>query len=207
MGVHRVHHERELLLLGLIAACLTALAACSVAAGGTGAAAVPAVALATASTSPQSLPPDKQAYLDRQAQMQVSTAAMAANAGITKASAPTPPPLPPGATALAPMTSAGDGTIVDSSASPPGVNAKITNRWYEQLTTGDFVVVFAGAPSGSTTTGLVLVTAGPGTPARTFTAPGHHGALTILGAGGQTLSLRAADGTLLSFDVSTLSFG
>ncbi len=181
------------------------------------AACVPGGALTTGSTSPtatasftpeNTLPPDKQADADRIAAALASASAANASLGITKdADSGSPKPGPTAdQTTLEPHVPAGAGTIIESSDPAPGVNAPITNRWFASLGTGGFVSVFAGRDATDESQGLVLVTYGMPGDVQRFDAPGAHGALDIIGAVDDVLSLRAADGTTISFDVSTLSF-
>lgn len=121
--------------------------------------------------------------------------------------------LPPQGTPFSPyhQTAAGDGHIVDSDLGPPGtVDATYSNDWYE-TTSSEVVEVYAGALSSDPTQGFVLVVRWDLDHASILasnhvSSPTKAGALTIVGATGEVLALRAADGSSINFDVDSGQF-
>ena len=168
---------------------------------------IPLWFLASCGTMASSLPPGKQADLDRQnAALASAQAANEAN-GITKAQDPGPPTGPSDTgVILDPHFPAGAGTVFETSDPAPGSDAVIINRWYENKGDSDFVTVFAGRDALNDSEGLLLVTYGMPGDLHRFDAPGAHGALRIVGAAGDVLAIRATDGHSYQFDVSALAF-
>jgi hypothetical protein len=173
---------------------------------------VGAGALATPSTSASAtpedtLPPDKQAELDRDLQAMASAEAANESLGITKANDPGRPlPGPTDGAILEPHFVAGAGMVIESTYPAPGMDAPVTNVWFEDRGGSDFTTVFAGRDAKDVSQGLVLVTHGMPGDVQRFDAPGAHGALEVVGAVGELLTLRAADGATQYFDAASLSF-
>ncbi|MGC8635383.1 MAG: hypothetical protein ACP5VP_12160 [Candidatus Limnocylindrales bacterium] len=155
-----------------------------------------------------SLPATKQATLDAYASL---VAREKANAGVTK---PTWTPIPIASQDVVQLIShraAGAGELYDGATQLPGqTGIVVANVWVEQQQ-GRIVDVFAGGVVDDPTKGVVTVAIWNSSRAvwlggGTSFAPGDHGALRIVGATGETLSLRATDGSTITFDVPTLSF-
>jgi hypothetical protein len=153
------------------------------------------------------LPPNKQADEDRRLAALAAASADAAARGITKADDPGPPTPGPSEAdiILDPHFNAGAGMVIQSTDPAPGVDAVITGYWFEDRGNSHFVSVFAGRDAKNQSQGVVLVTFGLPDVLR-FNAPGAHGRLEIVGAVGEVLDLRAADGAALRFDVTALKF-
>jgi len=135
-------------------------------------------------------------------------------------------PQPPAGTTPIPMTptpasiarqAAGAGFIVNDFTSPfPAMSHVITSMWYEEIG-NQRIVVYAGAlrdEPGVTTAasqGVVIVqietldhtlVSGGGT----FSTPSKVGAVTIVIARGERLTLQSINGTTLYFDLPTRQF-
>lgn len=167
-----------------------------------------ASAVVASNSGAHTLPPAKQAFLDREAQVRAQAAASNAAAGIAKSNAPAPSAAPPGSQmALDPESQAGDGILIQSSVPPAGEQDTIVkNRWYLSLGSAGILVVYAGCDATVQSEGVVLVSRGSGAPIDRFVAPGGHGCLAIVGASARTLQLAAADGFTIQFDVRTSAF-
>jgi hypothetical protein len=195
MKVRRYHGSlttARLILLGVIAAT----------------AALGTTAVIASNSGSPTVPPAKQAYLDREAQARDQAAARNAAQGITKANAPAPGAAPLGGQmATDPQSAAGDGVIIESTVAPAGeTGTLVKNRWYLSLGNAGFLAVFAGCDSNVPSEGVVLVSHGPGAPVERFVLPGSHGCLSITGATGRTLRLVAVDGFTTNFDSSAQAF-
>ena len=179
------------------------LASCTVGMGG-----APLVSETPASVTPEAtLPPDKQTDKDRRLAALAAASAANASLGATKgADSGSPNPGPSDGGILEPHFTAGAGMVIESTDPAPGLDAPITNHWFESPSPADFVSVFAGRDATDVSQGIVLVSHGMPGDVQRFNAPGAHGALEIVGAVGEVLTLHGEDGSTLYFDVSTLSF-
>jgi hypothetical protein len=160
----------------------------------------------------QAIPAEKQAILDRYAQMQADGLANPAPQPTNPVNPfGTPPPVDPGALALG--SAAGSGRLVSASEMmpPPGVPGHFTNSWFvigPPLT----ATVWAGAASDDPTRSILVVAvwadprAASDAQVSIIPAPAQAGALTIVGANGYLLSLQAGDGRTFTFDVEHLVF-
>lgn len=145
------------------------------------------------------LPPDRQAFLDRQA--------------TEIAAAPQGPPVtkgPPVAILAADVPPTPESGIRDIQISPfRAQEALIANRW-QGTVAGTFVVVYAGRLTTSPDQGLVAVSVGtPGTPAfslQQYPTPARVGSVRIIAESGSLLTLVSDNGTSVTFDVGTRMF-
>jgi hypothetical protein len=161
--------------------------------------------------------PAKQALIEREAQ-EITAARAAPKPPKNLAKPPRihrqPPPLAKrtgGRTTDSPLPhrSAGSGTIVESGQAPfPASMYTFGNRWFEGTRDGD-LVVYAGAARDDPAQGLVAVRliGGAVGPATVYRTPVRSGAVRIVGAEGNRLTLVASNGARLVFDVSSRSFG
>jgi hypothetical protein len=163
---------------------------------------------ATPTATEAALPSDKQARVDYMASLQaLSTATPSKDPDAGRVT------LPPEESPFSPyqQVPAGDGFIVQSDLGPPGKrDAVYNNDWYE-ITEQGITEVYAGGSQTSPEIGFIDVVSWQGdhetiVQSGKFETPTRHGALTITGASGDTLVLRASDGTTFEFSVSTLSF-
>lgn len=106
---------------------------------------------------------------------------------------------------------AGAGTIVQSGLAPfPGFVFRGQNRWYE-VKNGATIIVYAGAMGQDATQGEVIVeqaSAGYHTIAGPFVyrTPVKTGAVHVTGASGERLTLQAANGASIVFDMASRGF-
>lgn len=159
------------------------------------------------------LPPAKQTVIARPRMLQA-----AALAGPRPASGyHKPNPVPAAARAFVTPVSgdlmrtvAGTGTIVETTQGPFSASTfQVQNEWYED-TNGASIGVYAGTLGQDPSQSAVFVIVEgviPGITSGVYDAPAKGGAVRIVGATGNTLSLRAADGTTVTFDVTTHTFG
>jgi hypothetical protein len=157
----------------------------------------------------QPLPSDKQRIEDAYASMEASGAAVAPSkdpdAGFVS--------IPPDPSPYSPykQSPAGNGVLVQSDLGPPGTpDGTFTNDWFETTRSG-ITEVYAGALLSDPSQGLAFFVTWDADHASIISSSvvlsaGHDGALTITGADGQVLDLRAEDGTLYKFDAATGSF-
>jgi hypothetical protein len=163
--------------------------------------------IASNSGSP-TIPPAKQAYIDREAQSREQAAARNAAQGVSKSNAAPAVAAPSGSQMPTdPQSAAGDGVIIMSTVTPAGETGTVVkNRWYLPLGNAGFLAVFAGCDTNVPSEGVVLVSHGPGAPVERFVLPGSHGCLSITGATGRTLRLTAVDGFTIQFDSTAQAF-
>ena len=160
--------------------------------------------------APPALPGEKQAILDRYAQLQAAGAAHPAPA-VAPAANPygDPPPVAVAQTGLV----AGSGRLNAESDTlgPPGIAGRFTNSWYvvgPPLT----AIVWAGADRDDPGQGLLVVSLWNDAQAtslasmRVLAAPGRTGPLRIASASGYRLGLVGRDGSRLGFDLGSMSF-
>lgn len=159
------------------------------------------------------LPPEKQADIDAQANARAAAAAANARAGIIKANDPGRPPESAGDQGAIPQPhiAAGSGTLVEWDQPAPGSSLPVLNQWFEDSGDGVFVSVYAGGDPASRNASVIQVALGglPGGFVRKverYDAPGGHGPLRIVGATAEVLELAAADGSILHFDVGGRKF-
>ena len=114
-----------------------------------------------------------------------------------------------GVDSAVPHRASGGGTIVESGQAPfPASAFTFENRWFQQTAAGD-LVVYAGAAHDDPTQGLVvvrLIGAKLGQPTVRRT-PARAGAVRVVEAKGEKLTLAASNGTRLVFDVGSRTFG
>lgn len=159
------------------------------------------------------LPPEKQSAFDRIAQDQAIGRANPApkqpDATPPQMIVPAldPPQFPGVQTSLA-----GAGVIIESQMAPPGAKNSIwVNLWQEQGATRS-IGVSAGAVADDPQQGLVdWVQSGPAPSFANATGaelrtPTRSGAVRVIAASGEVLTLRAADGTLFTFDAQAGAF-
>lgn len=162
------------------------------------------------------LPPFKQQALLRQIQQCVDSlnsphVGPPPKPTIVVAQGPTPVPHPD------PLhRSAGAGTIVDTGMAPmPSAVYAGQNRWYESKG-GDNIIVYAGAEGRDHAQGVLIVavenSTNPGTKQVSGATGGHYltpekaGAVRIVDAKGEQLTLQSASGTTFIFDVASRTF-
>jgi hypothetical protein len=157
------------------------------------------------------LPADKQAILDRYADLSALGATHAAPVGAVQpldAVSPAAPMAPlPGAAAGIGRLNADSDTL-----GPPGIPGQFTNSWY---VVGPPVtaIVWAGASADDPSQGIVVASFWNDPQAtslqsiQVLNAPKRGGALHIESANDYVLKLRAADGSKVVFDVTKQGFG
>ncbi|MPZ57462.1 MAG: hypothetical protein GEU91_13365 [Rhizobiales bacterium] len=124
---------------------------------------------------------------------------------------PTPAPTPAGGPITVPQRPAGAGIIVESGLAPlPGSVYKIENSWHKSEGNG-FIQVFAGAEREDPAQGVVAVVVAPGNgqpspPVEVYRTPTKAGAVRVVEAEGERLTLRTSSGATFIFDVPTRRF-
>jgi hypothetical protein len=163
-----------------------------------------------------SLPPRKQAVVDHENQLRSQVLTPAAERTPRFAATPTPEPALP-ADAGPERRPAGIGKIVERDCEQLLPHANLsTNSWTATLN-GKRVVVCAGSEKEDLQAGRVYVTyysleTGRRLPNQeqprvpSFSTPRRAGPVSVADAVGDVLVLKATDGTLFYFDVSTLSY-
>lgn len=121
----------------------------------------------------------------------------------------TPPPVVWSTPVPIPSTvlySAGAGMILeDGQVDLPSDTGSFKNQWYVQTANGE-IRVYAGAEKRDVQQGLLFVSVRNSPQPRSidgYYTPLRAGAVRIISAVGERLTLRAADGTLFAFDVPT----
>lgn len=154
------------------------------------------------------LPPAKQATVDAYAALVAREEANATSANPNWS----PIPIASGdVVQLIPHHPAGAGELYDGATQLPGQpGIVVANVWVEQLPTR-IVEVYAGGVTDDPTQGVITVAIWNTSRAvwlsgGSYWSPAHHGSLTIIGATGEALALRAADGSTVTFDAATDTF-
>jgi hypothetical protein len=143
----------------------------------------------------------KQAYEDRYAAARATAREQDHSASIPPPSMPTHAPVLP-----QPRTQAGAGTIIETGLAPyPGSIYRFENRWVME-TPARAIVVYAGSWVADPAQGLVIVDSSPRGVGGAFPTPTNSGAVRVVDADGQRLTLVAVDGTTFVFDVAALAF-
>ncbi len=151
------------------------------------------------SPTPDVLPPAKQAILAKQ-DAAISVGQSLAASRPKSADTATPVPADPGSY-VAPHFAIGSGNVVATTDPPPGDNGEIAvvTEWVRDPASP---TVFTGSDPTDPSAGVVLAQTGEhGQPLR-LVVPGH-GALTIIGGSDTSLQLLAADGTTMTYDVTS----
>lgn len=167
--------------------------------------------LAQATPYPPNYPPAKQTY-----EASVAQTRIAASNRPQPPPGPTPIPITPTPAPIARQPS-GSGFIVTDFVSPfPAMSHVITSLWYEE-NASQRIIVYAGAlrdEPGVTTAasqGVVIVQVetldhAPLPGGGTFVTPSKVGAVTIVIARGERLTLQSINGATFYFDVPTRQF-
>jgi len=156
------------------------------------------------------LPADKQAILDRYADLSRQGATHAAPIGVVQPLNAVTPAAP---MAPLPGTAAGLGRLnADADTlGPPGIPGQFTNSWYV-VGPPTTAIVWAGASADDPGQGIVVVAFWNDPQAtslqsiQVLKAPGRAGTLHVESANGYVLRLRAADGSKVVFDVTNPGF-
>ncbi|HVA87113.1 MAG TPA: hypothetical protein VNF73_12470 [Candidatus Saccharimonadales bacterium] len=157
------------------------------------------------------LPAEKQAILDRYADLVAQGAAHAARIGSTNPVDAVPPaapmvPLPGVAVGIGRLNADAD------TVGPPGIPGQFTNSWYV-IGPPVTAIVWAGVSSDDPSQGIIVVSLWNDPQAtslqstQVIKAPRQSGTLRIESATDYVLKLRAADGSKLVFDVRKSGFG
>ena len=143
------------------------------------------------------VPPEKPALLDREvAEKVASRVAPPRQAG-------DPGPFQP---ADLPRTPAGAGTIVEDGQAPfSGQFFHFENRWWEAKD-GEEIVVYAGLARTEPEQGIVIVTTTKSNECGMYRTPIRAGALSVVGAEGERLTLATRSGATFVFDVPSRTF-
>jgi hypothetical protein len=124
---------------------------------------------------------------------------------------PTPAPTPAGGPITLPQRPAGAGIIVESGQAPlPGSLYAIENSWHKPED-GGFIQVFAGAEREDPAQGIVAVVVATGNgqpppPLEVHRTPAKAGAVRVVDADGERLTLRTSSGATFIFDVPARRF-
>jgi|SRR5581483_9174787 len=151
------------------------------------------------------MPPDKQKDLLQRLQRCVD--------GLHQAARPIPHPLlppiptfPPGVAQSPSHRAAGSGNIVESDqAALPGLAFLGQNYWVEVVNPSTAIVAYAGQDRNDLLQGVVVVVA-THTPPVTYPTPAKAGAVHVVDASGERLTLQAASGATFIFDVASRTY-
>jgi len=159
------------------------------------------------------LPPEKQAILERERQFREGTPPLPSlpPKGEVQPGKPGSPPEPTLEPALVPRKAAGAGTIIEDGQAP--ISSMVfsgRNRWYE-VKGDEKIAVYAGADGQDPSQGVLIVvilsldeTTKKG--GATYRSPIKDGALSIVGAEQERLTLVSEGGTTFIFDVAARQF-
>jgi len=164
------------------------------------------------SESDSPLPPDKQAIVDREAKARSDALSQPLPPNARK---DVEPYIQATATPWSPIAKvpAGAGSIVETGLAPFSSEEILVENQWQEIKDGNYVTVFAGASGGDHSQGLLIITAetvngehpipsaGGG-----YLSPMKTGALGVVGADGERLTLASAGGATLFFDVASRLF-
>jgi hypothetical protein len=159
---------------------------------------------ATGTSAQGRLPPEKQAMLERES----LELAAARKAPLPSKTLPNPAGAKPDAPRLAPLTRtlAGQGSIVETGLAPFSSAFLVENHWYESRSTGQ-VIVYAGARRTDLSQGILVVVVSDALNQNgSYLTPSRVGAVRVIAANGERLTLAASNGTEFTFDVTSRQF-
>lgn len=110
-----------------------------------------------------------------------------------------------------PHQAAGAGILYDTVTQLPGHSAVVVQNLWEEKTSNEIIDVYAGSLRDEPQQGALVVVTWDSDRVEwlgtaTYAVPGQHGVAQISGGVAETLTLRSADGTTVSFDVAARAF-